>query len=661
MMNPTKSMLARIATLAILCSAYQTPALAQQFQDQTASLFPPGLLEYTNQLTIGDIDNDGDLDIIFANGGDYSTAGAPQQLRIFINNGSATFTDESSTRAAGALFLCRGAELGDVDGDGDLDIIVAQDFARQPQLLINNGSGVFSNQTAARLPVMLLSSTRGQFADVDNDGDLDIYLVNGGASRFGTAKGVLWINNGLGFFTDETASRMPNETVIQPMDCIFGDIDGNFTLDLIIASRNTTASTTNGKTYKNNGLGVFTGVTSPSEKNNYSYDLGDMDGDGDLDLLGANAHPTSTNSELLGRNNGSGSFTSSTFPTNTIDDNDSKFFDYDNDGDMDLIIASLGTTERIYSNNGTGTFTLVNGLITAVSDSSLDVKVADLNNDGRLDVVTAQGESGSFTNRIYMNVSGRPDTQLPRIVKTEQVPDSLSSPGGWVVRTVVYDNMSSDRGFFDKGIKLNYSVGALTTNQVSMKWVGNSEWRGVIPAQPSGSVVTYFVTARDWSNNLATGPNMVFNVLYPPCPADTNGDHQVNVADLLGVINTWGNITHITHVVTVQDFTFSPAVVNAKSGDTIEWDWVGGVHTLTSGSACTGDGRFNQAFGSGSWFYGIPLDFKGAIPYFCTPHCSFGMTANINVADIPTDINNDGAINVTDLLAVINSCGACPQ
>ena len=218
-----------------------------QFVDETATRFPGGLagvLEYTNQLTVGDLDGDGDLDLVFANGGGFSTASAPLKLRVWINTGvnSGVFADETDARTGGLTFIARGCELGDVERDGDLDIIIAQDFNRQPTLLINNGSGVFANETATRLPVGTFSSTRAQFGDVDNDGDLDIYINNAGATnRFGSGRGKLWLNNGSGVFADVTATNTVNETVGQPMDAIFGDIDGDFDLDVHVGSRSGTS------------------------------------------------------------------------------------------------------------------------------------------------------------------------------------------------------------------------------------------------------------------------------------------------------------------------------------------------------------------------------------------------------------------------------------
>ena len=195
-----------------------------------------------------------------------------------------------------------------------------------------------------------------------------------------------------------------------------------------------------------------------------------------------------------------------------MDDNDSKFFDYDNDGDLDLIVARLGSGgERLYNNDGDGNFTQVSDVIQVISDSSLDIMVADLTGNGKLDIVTAQGESGNFENRIYIN-NGPADTIAPNIVRTEQLEDTDDTVGPYVVRTVIYDQMTSDRGFFDHGVTLNYSVEAGPVQEVPMKWSGNSLWRGEIPGQPDGGTITYFVTALDSADNLGAGDDLFFTV-----------------------------------------------------------------------------------------------------------------------------------------------------
>jgi hypothetical protein len=354
----------------------------------------------------------------------------------------------------------------------------------------------------------------------------------------------LYLNDGTGLFTDVTTTNTPNQNVTEPQDCIFGDVDGDFDLDLRIGSTAANQS----KLYINDGAGVFglPAVAPPADNNCYSYDFGDLNGDGDLDLIGANGAASGSNAEIQLNNDGTGGFTLGPFTGLTADDNDSKFFDYDNDGDLDLFICRIGGPERGYTNDGAGNFVLASNIMTQVTDSSLDIKVADFNGDGRYDIITGQGESGSFINRIYMNQTGPIDNRPPTIVGTEQLANA-SSAGPFAARTIIYDAHTSDRGFHDKGVTLNWrNIPAAnggkegTFQQVAMAWSGNSLWRGVIPAQKVSGTVEYFVTALDFASNLATGPTRSFEVTLPDCPADVDGNGAVDADDLTSVILTWG-------------------------------------------------------------------------------------------------------------------------
>ena len=142
---------------AILAAGLSGTAFAQQFVQQTTTRFPVQA-EYTNQCTVVDIDGDGDLDIVWANGQGYSTAGTALPVRIYVNNGAGTFADETATRAAGITGWFRGVEAGDIDRDGDWDLVLANDFNKKPVLLLNNGAGVFTD-ASARLPAFTMSST----------------------------------------------------------------------------------------------------------------------------------------------------------------------------------------------------------------------------------------------------------------------------------------------------------------------------------------------------------------------------------------------------------------------------------------------------------------------------------------------------------------------
>jgi hypothetical protein len=295
----------------------------------------------------------------------------------------------------------------------------------------------------------------------------------------------------------------------------------------------------------NDGNGIFTRLTSgvPTDYNTYSYDFGDFDGDGDLDLLGANAW--TSNREMLLRNDDDGTtwtnLSDDISPNPTSDDNDTKFIDFDLDGDLDFVVAALGASqERFYRNNGNNTFTQMTNMATSFTDSSLDVEFADLDGDGRYDMVTAQGEFGNFQNRIYMNTGGR-DAISPRVVSTEQIEPEDGETGGFVVRTMVLDEHTSDRGFHAKAMDLVYVVDSGLEQSVEMIWSGNSLWRGVMPEVGPCRQVSYFVRATDGASNVGEGEVRNFET-NGQCgsAADLNGDGRVDGEDIGLFLLQWG-------------------------------------------------------------------------------------------------------------------------
>lgn len=511
-------------------------SIAQQFTEESSSRFPnPQLLEYTNQISVGDLDLDGDLDLVFANGGNFFSQGPSLPQRIFINDGMGNFTDESVARL-NFMGLARGVEMGDIDDDGDLDLIFAQDFQRSPRLFENDGSGFFTDVTATQLPMITLSSSRAQFGDLDNDGDLDIYVNNGGTSRFGSGQNRIYVNDGLGNFSDATATLHPTIILAEPMDVTLGDIDGDFDIDV----RTGNTGNNNSRLFRNDGTGVLALVNGlPGDSSCYSYDFGDIDGDGDMDMIGVNAG--TGNTDLLLENDGTGSFSNISnqiSPNPSLDDNDSKFLDYDYDGDLDLIIGRLGTGgERLYNNDGNGNFTQTTGIFPVISDSTLDIVVADFTGDGRLDIVTAQGESGQFRNRIYIN-NGPVDTLAPKIIDTEIA--ETDSPDVYVVRALITDDNTSDRNFFDDGIFLNYSVNDGPMQQVEMIFSGATVYRGEIPAQAPGDEIDYFVSATDMAGNTGQGTEVTVTV-RGLLLGDVNCDGNVNLLDVVPFVELLTN------------------------------------------------------------------------------------------------------------------------
>ena len=513
----------------------------QQFVEETSRL--PSQSFYSNQLSVCDVDLDGDLDFVVADGQGYISQGSALQVRIYINDGTGNFTDESAARAAGITGWFRGVEFGDCDADGDPDMILAQDYYERPRLLINDGTGVFEDQTVDRLPNIRLSSARAQFADVDGDNDLDIALCDSGtSSRFGSnGRTRLFINDGTGHYLDQSGVRfVGGSTMSEQMDALFFDADGDLDLDLYVGTRSSSSSDCS-RLWTNNGAGVFSSsLTAGTDYSTYSYDAGDIDGDADLDIIGANA--ASGNREKLVRNDPNSIWTdvtTSISPNPSADDNDSKFLDVDDDGDLDLLIAVLyGSRERIYLNDGTGQFTQDSTLISAVSDATLDIAVADFTGDGRADIITVQGEGGSFQNRFYRN-TGPVDTRAPVVEQVTQLDPKADPPNG--IRVRLSDAYTSDRGFDPGYVRIEISLGSGGLQTHDMIWVGNSIWSHPLQIAACQGAVTYRILAADRAGNAVESDWYSADYSGSSLSGDLNGDNIVNGQDIAVVLAYWGS------------------------------------------------------------------------------------------------------------------------
>ncbi|HMJ05639.1 MAG TPA: VCBS repeat-containing protein [Chthoniobacterales bacterium] len=294
----------------------------------------------------GDFDNDGDLDLAMIG----ENTSSSMSTFVYRNDG-ASFTPLPGSFigvAAGSL------AWGDYDNDGDLDLLVTGIAGTSPnaaaitRLYRNDGNGAFVSAPHP-FPAIYLGAVA--WGDYDNDGDLDV-IITGSGAQGGGVQAAIWRNNGHGEFTDAGAN-LPGADIGFAR---WGDFDGDGDLDLLFGGDSTAGRVT--RIYRND-----TGKFVDTEANLMgvlwsSADWGDFDNDGDLDfiIIGYDAVSSATKSILYRNDQGTFVPTTDTFIPAFL--GALGWADYDNDGDLDLLIAgngsnNLGDKLRIYRNNST--------------------------------------------------------------------------------------------------------------------------------------------------------------------------------------------------------------------------------------------------------------------------------------------------------------------
>lgn len=261
------------------------------FTEATLGRMPPDV-DRTRVVVLGDVDGDGDLDIICAND--------RQQSRLYLNSGlhSGIFVDATNGRMPLGVDATVHMALGDVDGDGDLDLVVCNGtegvyrskYLHQNRLYLNDGSGSFVDVTATHLPASVDPSQRVILGDVDGDGDLDLFVVQyafwwyhppnkygpGSWSRIDVPNHLL-LNNGAGVFSRSTGQQPIAFDEAHDLVCV--DVDGDHDLDVI---------TSRGGLHEllvNDGAGGFQVAPSRIPRLYGEIVVADIDGDGDFDLV----------------------------------------------------------------------------------------------------------------------------------------------------------------------------------------------------------------------------------------------------------------------------------------------------------------------------------------------------------------------------------------
>jgi hypothetical protein len=487
-------------------------AAAQRWVDATAGCLGT-TAEWSSKIEVADLDGDGLVDILVPNGGDYDTPGTAEPTRIWKNTGNwsqagSHCTEISADAVGGFTGLSRMIKVADVDGDGDLDILTGGAYGTQLKLFLRTPTGWVD--ASDQLPQQATSIGDAEFGDVDGDGDLDIVLAEWGPLAPGDPNYVggrtrLYLNDGTGHFTDATAAQMPTDLVGWSWDIEFVDVDNDFDLDILVSSKLSSTSFL----FRNDGTGHFTNDPNalPHFTNNYEFEAMDIDGDGDLDLVTINDGLNDTEHIFVNRGDGTFADETSTRLTGTAnpagaDDNAAVWLDVDADGDADLLIASLSGPERLLLNDGSGHFTLATGLSTPNdTPGSLGIAVADLDGDGRLDVVQSQGEV-AFPEKVQLATSAIAIDTVPPVVSSLE---TISRAGG-VVRARVHDHQSPSHAFDWQRVWIAYTDGT-GDHEVDMKWYGEYLWSATLPA----GLAHYQACAKDRQGNMGCSAVIALN------------------------------------------------------------------------------------------------------------------------------------------------------
>jgi enediyne biosynthesis protein E4 len=317
-----------------------------------------------------DYDTDGDLDLCLLNYGPNI---------FYMNNGDGTFTDiTAETGLAGPDSLngfvkwSVGASFWDFDKDGLLDVMVGNFLAFDPAYITPGHPDMMPHPSEykGQASILYRQTSPGKFEDVtsqlhlfypdtkcmglavfdvDDDSDMDIFQANDHQFNF------LFQNTGQGFKENGVASGVAANDEGAPtgsMHPSIGDIDGDGFIDVLVSDLE------HGALYRNLGKGLFEDITEKSGlknafkgKGSWAVALFDYDNDGDLDIFSANGAAEILDEQypLLLKNNGEGQFTDAGMEgggyfTQKRSGRGAAVWDYDNDGDMDIIVSHVDLT-----------------------------------------------------------------------------------------------------------------------------------------------------------------------------------------------------------------------------------------------------------------------------------------------------------------------------
>lgn len=425
-------------------------------------------------LALANINNDGRPDLVTAN---FDT----NDVSVLLNNGAGSFTVGHHATGFGP----RSVVVGDFNNDGNQDIVTANRSASNIALLLGNGVGGFN--------APLLTNV-GQFpsdvaaADFNLDGKLDLAVANAGTGAPGTGSVSILLNNGAGGFTPSPnipvgsseiiVGDFNNDTkpdVVVPGRAYLGIGDGSFNpagtvdgglsfqttdfnsdgnLDVVGIVPSSSFTPNQFRVSLGNGSGGFAPAqTYLTGQDARALAIGDVTGDGKLDVVVAAA---AIHSAVVSEGNGAGDFdTPIVLP---VDVGTQVVADFNADGNLDLAHTGSGFTNGVTVRYGNGNGQFPTSSFHSIPEGPSRLFSGDLNNDGKLDLVTGGGGgvsillnngNGVFTSHTTYSLGGTAFAVVIGDFNSDGKPDIAASPGNLpAIRILIGDGLG---GFIVSG------------------------------------------------------------------------------------------------------------------------------------------------------------------------------------------------------------------
>jgi len=469
-------------------------------------------------VVIFDYNNDGLPDLFFVNGGSFvdKKVAANAHHHLYRNTGDGKFADVTEFSGIATFGFGMGGCAADYDNDGWPDLYVTAVGGNK--LYHNTQNNSFADVTDSAGVGAGLWSASCAFGDIDNDGNVDLYVTRYvdfapdktkvctlfqdfrsycHPSVYKSVPDILYRNNGDGTFTDVTKESGVYKAG-NGLGVVFGDYDDDGWIDIYVAN-----DATPNFLFHNKGKGVFeeVGLWSGTAVGvdgkplaGMGTDMGDMNGDGLIDIFVTNL---AGQTHSLYKNLGKALFTNVTFSSGVAEATlpyagwGTAFFDYDNDGDLDLAVAngdvldnanlirdnvSYAQLNLLFRNDGTGKFVSVgptSGPGFALKKASRALAVGDLDNDGDLDIVVSN--VGATADVLQNEGGNRGNSILVRTVGTRGNRDGIGarlklSVGG---KTLVRDVRAGSSYLAQNDLRVHFGLGkAQKADRMEIHWPG---------------------------------------------------------------------------------------------------------------------------------------------------------------------------------------------